>query len=252
MILEEKNGLKILRSTLFSRFPELVFGFSTRIGGFSKGDFSSLNLSVSVNDKKENVSANRNLFFSALGISQEKIAFSGQVHGERIVFPQNFGLQKECDGLITNKNNVFLTLTGADCYCVFFYEPKQKVVCGVHSGWRGTVQEIVKKAVLKMENEFFCKPNEILAFVTPGISCENFEVGEEVAVNFSENFIKRKAKPFVDLEKVLQKQLLDCGLKKENIELSGLCTYKNEELFFSHRRDKGKTGRMFGTIGIKF
>ncbi len=250
MFFEEINGLKILKSEIFSKFPELKFGFSTKQGGFSEGYFSNLNLSSSVGDEEKNVLKNRNLFFSSLGIEQKKVALAGQVHEDKIVYPQNFGLQRQCDGLITNKTNTFLTLTAADCYCIFFYEPVKKVVCGVHSGWRGTVAEISKKAVQKMETDFDCEKSEILAFVTPGISQENFEVGEEVAQNFETEFIKRKSKPFVDLEKFIVRQLEKTGIRTENIETSNLCTFGEKELFFSHRRDKGKTGRMFGVIGF--
>ncbi|KAA3604166.1 MAG: peptidoglycan editing factor PgeF [Calditrichaeota bacterium] len=250
MFFEEVNGLKILKSEIFSKFPELKFGFSTKQGGFSEGDFSNLNLSLSVEDEEKNVLKNRNLFFSSLGIEQSEVVLAGQVHEDKIVCPQNFGLQRECDGLVTNQANTFLTLTAADCYCIFFYEPVKKVVCGVHSGWRGTVAEISKKAVQKLVTEFGCERAEILAFVTPGISQENFEVGEEVAQNFEAKFIKRKSKPFVDLEKIIVRQLEETGIRTENIETSNFCTFGERELFFSHRRDKGKTGRMFGVIGF--
>lgn len=250
MFFEETNGLKILKSQIFAKLPELKFGFSTRQGGFSKSDFNSLNLSLSVGDDEKSVLKNRELFFSSLGIKQEKVALAGQVHKDKIVSPQNFGLQRQCDGLVTNEANTFLTLTAADCYCIFFYEPVKKVVCGVHSGWRGTVAEISKKAIQRMETDFGCEKKEILAFVTPGISQENFEVGDEVAQNFASEFVSRKSKSFVDLEKIIVKQLEETGIKSENIETSNLCTFGEEGLFFSHRRDKGKTGRMFGVIGF--
>lgn len=250
MFIEKVKGLKILKSELFSKHTELKFGFSTRQGGFSEGEFAKLNLSLCVGDEEKNVLKNRNLFFSSLRIEKENVVLAGQIHKDKIICPQYFGLQRECDGLVTNRANTFLTLTAADCYCVFFYEPLKKVVCGVHSGWRGVVAEIVKKAVQRLKTDFGCAQEEILAFVTPGISQENFEVGEDVAENFESKFIKRKHKPFVDLEKIIVKQLEKTGIRTENIETSNLCTFNEKDLFFSHRRDKGKTGRMFGVIGF--
>ena len=242
--------MKIIQSKIFNQFPEIKFGFSTKQGGVSPPPYY-MNLSTNVGDSDENVKKNREKFFGALGIELENITIQRQIHSTNIKYVSTSGSVEDCDGLFTDKENNFLIISGADCITIFLYEPHKKVVAGVHSGWKGTYGRIMTKAVQELQRRFSIDVSELMVYIGPSISQDCYEVGEEVAKLF-EGDIKyfKNGKYHLDLKKSNIKQLLKLGVKIKNIEVSGYCTYKDKDLFHSHRRDKGKTGRMFGVIGM--
>lgn len=244
-------NLIIIRSELFKNYPELKFGFSTKPGGVSSEPYC-LNLSISVGDKPDNVKRNRELFFNELGIKEEEVTFQKQVHSSVIKFsdkPCNFD---NCDGIYTNRKNNYLAVGVADCIPVFLYDPGKKVVAGVHSGWKGTHEKILTKMITELRTKFNSAPDELIAFIGPGISQDRYEVGEEVGVLFDENICYQKnGKFYPDLKIDNYNQLLNAGLKKENIEVNEMCTYNEKELLHSYRRDGVRSGRMFGVIGMQ-
>jgi len=244
-------SINIIQSELFRKYPGLVFGFSTKPGGVSSGSYC-LNLSIFVGDDPDNVKQNRGLFFNELGIKEEEVTFQKQVHSSVIKYsdkPCNFD---NCDGIYTNKKNNYLVVGVADCIPVFLYDPEKQVVAGVHSGWKGTHEKILTKMITKLQTKFNSEPDELIAFIGPGISQDRYEVGEEVGVLFDENIRYQKNEKFyLDLKKDNFNQLLKAGLKKENIEVNELCTYNEKELLHSYRRDGVRSGRMFGVIGMR-
>lgn len=241
----------IIHSGLFGKFPELVFGFSTKQGGVSPEPFC-MNLSASVGDDIENVKINRRIFFENLGINESNVTYQKQIHSTTINYspaPSHF---EGCDAVYTDIKNNYLAVSVADCIPVFLYYPVKKIIAGIHSGWKGTFGKIVTATVEKLKSRFSADPSEIYAYIGPGISQERYEVGPEVGKLFSsEVSIKRNGKYFVDLKKDNFNQLINSGLKKENIEVSDLCTFTEKELLHSYRRDGVRSGRMFGVIGIK-
>ena len=244
-------NIKIIRSKLFQNYPDLVFGFSTKPGGVSPEPYI-LNLSISVGDEPENVKQNRKLFFDELGIKEEEVTFQKQVHSSNINYaikPCNF---ENCDGIYTDRRNNFLAVGVADCIPVFLYDPGKKVVAGVHSGWKGTKEKILTKMITELQTKFNCAPDELIAYIGPGISQVRYEVGKEVGELFDESIrYFKNGKYYLDLKKDNYDQVLKSGLKKENIEVSELCTYDEKELLHSYRRDSVKSGRMFGVIGMR-
>lgn len=243
----------IIHPEIFKNQP-IIAAQSTRLDGVSEGAYSSMNLGMSVNDLKENVIKNRELFFGNQGIKLSQLVISKQVHGNDVFVANSPTITEGYDALITNKSNVFLAVSIADCTPILIYDTKYNAVAAIHAGWKGTVAEIVKHTLEKMQQTYGTNGADCMAYIGACIDYEQFEVGEEVAVNFDTAFKKfdsQKERWFVDLKSTNKKQLLDFGIRSENIEVSSYCTVKNEELFFSHRRDRGMSGRMMVVIGMK-
>lgn len=239
---------------IFQQFPKLVAAESTRKDGYSEAPYTSLNLGLHSGDNLENVYKNRDKFFEALGFSAEKVAYSYQIHEDKILSTTQAGAYEGFDALITNQADVFVTVTVADCTPILIYDDKQKVVASIHAGWRGTVLGIVTKTIQQMTTDFGTNPADCFAYIGTCIDECSFEVGEEVAQNFEEKFKRfdvEKAKYFVDLKQANQAQLLEAGVPVNQIEVSKFSTVLDNESYFSHRKEKGKTGRMLAIIGIK-
>jgi polyphenol oxidase len=233
---------------------KIIAAQSTRIGGVSPVPFHSLNLGLSVNDDEQNVIKNRELFFGALGIKLQYLAKSHQVHGNRVCVVNEPGNSEGYDAQITNKREIFLVVSIADCTPILIHDEKNMAVASIHAGWRGTVGKIVRNTLLEMKKNYGTEGKDCKAYIGTNIGFENFEVGEEVAEHF-DNSEKRfdtiKQKWFVDLKAANKHQLMDAGLLTQNIEISPYCTFINNDMFFSHRKEKGKTGRMMAVIGMK-
>ncbi len=243
----------IIYPEIFKNDP-VIAAQSTRLGGISPAPYASMNLGMSVNDSKENVIKNRELFFGELGIDLRQLAISRQVHGSSIYEASSPIITEGYDSLITNKPNVFLVISIADCTPVLIYDTKNKAVAAIHAGWRGTAAEIVKHTLQKMKETYGTNGSDCKAYIGACIGYDSFETGEDAAQHFDtafKRFDMQKQKWFVDLKPANKKQLLDFGVSSENIEVSPYCTVKDEKLFFSHRRDKGVSGRMLVVIGLK-
>ncbi len=233
---------------------KIITAQSTREGGVSPEPFCSLNLGLSVNDDEKNVIKNRELFFGSLGIDIQQISRSHQVHGNKVLLVNEPITTEGYDALITNKPNNFLVVSIADCTPILIHDEKQNVVAAIHAGWRGTASNIVSNTLLEMQKNYGIKGEDCKAFIGACISYSNFEVGEEVATHFSDElkrFDTQKQKWFVDLKAANKKQLTEFGILPNNIEISNYCTITNNNLFFSHRLEKGKTGRMMAVIGMR-
>jgi YfiH family protein len=242
--------LKIICSNILKQFTEIKFGFSTKKGGTSPPPYY-MNLSTNVGDKKENVLKNRNIFFKTLGIKHENVSTQNQIHSTNICYISKPEYVEDNDGLYTDKKNNFLAISGADCITIFLYEPGKKVVAGVHSGWKGTKEKILTKMVTELQKRFSIETTKLVAYIGPSICQEHYEVGEDIANMFNEEIkVFKNGKYYLNLKSDNVDQLLKLGVRKYNIEVSEYCTYNEKDLFHSHRRDKGNSGRMFGLIGM--
>ncbi|NLD20254.1 MAG: peptidoglycan editing factor PgeF [Clostridiales bacterium] len=169
------------------------------------------------------------------------------------------------DGMITDKADVLLTTVHADCIPVYFYDSVRKAIGLVHSGWRGTAMGIASTAILKMMEEYGCRPEDIQVFIGPGISRCCFETGAEVYEEFKskwsfiDNFadikisdfgIGKEAKYYIDLKGIISRQLIAIGLDKGNIQVSEHCTSCEDDLFVSYRREGGTRMRMGAGIAM--
>lgn len=162
---------------------------------------------------------------------------------------------ENCDALITNQKNIMLTILTADCVPILLFDPIQNVVAAVHAGWRGTEQEILFKTVQKMQEVFKSNPQDIMAGISPSIGKCCYEVDWNVAQHFEKvknaYTLKDNDKYRLDLPHINQQQLLNIGLKKENIEMSNICTACHVEAYFSYRKEQGCSGRFMSMIGLK-
>ncbi len=221
-------------------------GFSDRNGGVSHAPFNSLNLAGS-DDDAELISQNRRLALGQLGLKTDQLCILKQVHGAdvRMAVPG----KQEGDALVTNKKELVLAVAVADCYPVLFYDEKNKVVGAAHAGWRGTRAGIASRTVSAME-KLGAEPLNIRVAIGQGICTEHFEVGPEVITEFkSAGFPETCWKQnHIDLIACLKFDLTAHGIPEKNIWAMERCTF--EDNFFSHRRDKGHTGRMWAVISL--
>ena len=176
------------------------------------------------------------------------------MHGTEILRAESPCRENGYDALVTDKKGLFLVISVADCIPVLFHDPVKKVVAAAHAGWRGTAAGIVVGTLDKMKSDYGCDPRDILAFIGPCIGFDHFETGEEVALQFDGNLTRYdtfKKKYFVDLKAANRQQAIGEGVLPDHVETCGYCTFQDEKLFFSHRRDKGLTGRMVAVIGMR-
>lgn len=255
--------LPIVESPLFQRETGLEHGFSTRKGGVSKEHLASLNLSFSVEDAKENVLENFRRIGERFGKTPEDFVLSKQSHETKVLKigtkDRGKGITKDrdyegIDALITDEKGIILSCFSADCVPILFYDPVHKAVGACHSGWRGTKGKILQNVVEEMRKHFSSNPAEILIAIGPSICKEQYVVSEDLALSFLEDYpdlgedtaspIQRisKDKFQLDLWDLNRRIALNCGIKEENISISGYCTMENPELFFSHRYSQGKRG----------
>ena len=272
----EHDGLHYFR---FGELPDNgVAGHAvfSRRGGVSAAPFDSLNLSVSVPDERDRVYANRRRAFGLFGRDTDTVVHAHLVHGSavaRVTQADNGTWLKHVDGLITDQPGCALTMNFADCAPIFLYDPRRHAIGLGHAGWRGTVIDLPGAMVRAMTEQFGSDPADLVAAVGPCIGPCCYEVGEDViaAVEaaFAEPellFRRRTADDgpppesdnrrlvagsqgarvgHFDLPEANRRNLFNAGVR--TVELSGYCTACRTDLFFSHRAEKGRTGR-FGAV----
>lgn len=213
-------------------------------------DIPGLNLGLNTNEKEEVIFENRELLLSEIDLEAHQIAFAIQVHQTNVQYVEQGGTFPNTDAFVTDKQNVALAIQVADCAAILMADINNKVIGAAHAGWRGAAGNIVPKTVEKMK-DLGAKSKNIKVFVSPCISLENFEVGEEVAKQFPVEFVdwERFEKPHVDMKGFINQQLLNMGLSQYHIEIDDSCTISNPS-FYSYRRQKEKSGRMMGIIKL--
>jgi YfiH family protein len=209
--------------------------------------YQSLNLGVHTDDDPEAITQNLSLFCADLGISPESLARSYQVHGAEIWQTNLPGYQSGYDAIISETPGIIAGVGIADCCPILLANPVRRVAAAIHAGWKGTVAQIVHKTASTLIAAG-SNPADILAYIGPCISLDRFEVGDEVAAKF-EHKEKRGERWHVDLKATNAAQLQRLGITQ--IEISDYCTVEHKDVFFSHRREKGITGRMLAVIGFR-
>ena len=241
----------ILKPYIFNNYPEILFGFSTKISSESISPYY-FNLSYSVGDEKNLVDKNRKEFFEAIGLTIETVGYQRQIHSDIVQVIGCGGDNGASDALITSKKNLGLAIAVADCTPIFIYDKKNKVISAVHSGWQGTENTILLKTLIKLQKEFSSKPGNMIVYIGPSISQINYEVGKEVAEKFDQTFVKPKGdKYLLDVSGINYQILLDFGIPQNQIQKSELCSYEFSTLLHSYRRDGNLSGRSLGVIAIK-
>lgn len=265
--INETDNFKYITFPSLEKHDDLFHCFTTRFGGVSQGNFSSMNLGMSTEDNRSNKIENYYIMSQKFPIYLYDIVKTCQSHTANIryvtdmdkgkIFDATPGY-KDVDGLITDRKNIVISTSHADCNPVFFYDPIKKIIGMAHAGWRGTVENITGKMIQKFIIDFGSKPEDIIAAIGPSLGQCCFEVDKDVADIFLsvnkkyEKFMKIIGNKYnFDLWAINKYIMINEGLKEENIEISGLCTKCNNDLFFSHRGQQGKRGLMLGMIMMK-
>jgi hypothetical protein len=261
----KKNSIPYLQAPVFAECNFLTHAFCTRQGGASRSDYKSLNMSFREGDEEFRVLQNWSALADAFAISLEKFLVLNQVHGADILVikPQGsyFSSRTELDydATITSRPGLAICIKTADCVPVLIVDKVRKVIAAVHAGWRGTASGISAKVIRLMQKQYGSVPQHILAAIGPSIGKCCYEVDSFAAEAFAllkgkEDFLfpkRTKNKWIVDLPAANRRQLLDCGIPEQNIELSGYCTMCHQNIFFSHRGSGGLTGRQINFMMLK-
>lgn len=241
--------MTIIRPLIFEKFSEIAAGISTKIGN-NKSKFG-FNLSFSVGDDTKLVEENREKFANYFGYDFAKVAYQHQIHSSKIKIVDIPGYQGEYDGMITNKRKLPIVISIADCTPILLFDPNKKVIAAVHSGWKGTQLSIVKNAIDIMIKQYNSNINDIYAYVGPSIGEDVYEVGHEFSQYFDKKYLKpmMNGKFLLNVKSKILDDMLDSGMDISKIQISNLCTYKNNYLH-SYRRDKDLSGRMYALIAL--
>ncbi len=207
--------------------------------GFSEKKDGSMHLPL-INPRTENI-AHRKEFFEALGLGGKQIAVANLVHGTKVAVINRHSpyISLETDALVTKDSDIILTLTGADCFPVYFEEKHSGIIGLAHCGWRGTVAGIISETLHVIE-KVGGKRSDIILIFGPGICAKHFEIQEDALASFAEypEYISRNNGIHVDLRGIMRKQAESLGILPEKVIDSGECTYCLKEKYFSYRRDK--------------
>ncbi|HET6348942.1 MAG TPA: peptidoglycan editing factor PgeF [Candidatus Krumholzibacteria bacterium] len=275
MIEQSRNDLRFFESELLAPHPQVEAVVSTRRGGVSTGAFASLNLGGKTADAPDNVRENRRRVAALFGRNATQLTFARQVHGAHIAHvPAGHpgGAFDNVDALITDAKDTPLVILTADCAAIFMYDVTHHAIGIAHAGWRGTVAQIAAHTVQRMHAVFGTEPREIVACVGPSIGPCCYEVGEEVIAAVIDAFpddtdelllepemasagsfrasVNEDHKHF-DLWRANERVLISAGVPDTQVEVSRLCTACHTDLFYSHRAEKGVTGRFGGVMMLR-
>lgn len=268
--IKQTGETPVLQFSIFNQTDMVKHGFSTRLGGVSTGIYASMNLGQSRGDDPEKVQENYRIIADTIGVSTGQMVCSDQTHttnvkvvtkedaGKGLLHPKDY---QDIDGLITNVPGLCLVTYYADCVPLLFLDPVQKVIASSHSGWRGTVGHMGEITIQKMQSEFGCRPEHILAAIGPSICQDCYEVSEDVIQQFQQAFPeniwadlyyrKENGKYQLNLWKANEWILLNSGILPEHLAVTNLCTCCNSDLLFSHRASHGKRGTLAAFLALK-
>lgn len=269
----KKGALEYLEALPLAECDFLVHAFLNRRGGVSAGSFAGLNFSCREGDRPEDVASNWRLLTDAFNLDLSQIVLMRQMHGDRIVTidsnepeitttsPSPPVEAHVCDALVTNRTEIAIGVKTADCVPLFLVDRIKRVIGVVHAGWRGTALNVAGQAVDVFVERFSSQPGDILAAIGPAIGPCCYEVDATVYEALNAYAVARRT-PFVhpgvskdrwmlDLALVNRYQLEQRAVPAENIFSGSHCTSCRSDIFFSHRRDHGRTGRHFSFMMLK-
>jgi len=229
--------------------PGVWFGLTTRAGGASEGPFASLNLGLGVGDAEPRVEENRARVRAALDIGAEGPARVHQEHGTRLVGPLD--VPATADGFLVRSGDPWVAVSTADCAAVAIVAPDGAAGTLLHSGWRGSAAGIAAAAVEALRS-LGHEPRALRASIGPCLHACCFPVGPEVAALFGPELLRPHpaGRPALDLPGAIARTLREAGLREEAIHAAEECTACEADRFYSHRRDRGVTGRHWGLLRL--
>ncbi|WP_138751909.1 peptidoglycan editing factor PgeF [Paenibacillus sinopodophylli] len=277
---ERKQSAKepslFLLSQWNERYAGMTAGFTGRDGGVSQAPWASFNMGMHVGDSDQDVIANRKRLTNAIAWSFEAWTCAEQVHGNRVsqVREQDRGrgraslddVLKDCDAIMTDVPGVLLASFYADCVPLYFYDPQHHAVALAHAGWKGTVQQIAAETVRAMQEAYGTSPERLIAAIGPSIGSCCYEVDGPVIAHVERLLDELKleegeanklllkgpsGKASLNLKEINRQIMIKAGILPIGIELTEWCTGCRTDLFYSHRKEGGMTGRMASWIGIQ-
>lgn len=224
--------------------------FTTRRGGVSAAPYDSLNLGKSTADAPEAVETNRARVLAAMGVASDRVATAGQVHGATVTPVRAPGLHRDCDALVTTERGLALAVAGADCLPILFTAPG--AVAAAHAGWRGVAAGVPVHALRALCGAAGVRPDAVHVSFGPCIRPCCYEVGPEVAERFPGDAVTRLGNVLrLDVATAARRLLLDAGVPAPALHDVAECTACRADRYFSHRRDRGITGRQWGLVVLE-
>lgn len=235
-------------------------GFFMRHGGCSPKPWESLNLATSVGDTRANVIENRRRLCNGIHIPPESIYDVWQVHSREVVYASQPRQLDEphlqADAIMTDQSEVSILMLFADCVPILLYDPVRHVIACAHAGWQGTIKKVAQETVKAMQNRFACKPQDLIALIGPCICADHFAVGEEIfaaarGLFHQETKVYYQHESQFHLNLPLANRILLEQAGVGEIESVAICTQEHNQDWFSHRAEKGKTGRFGAIISLR-
>lgn len=262
------NGIPYISFNALERTGMVVNAFSTRQGGVSVGCLESMNLGFNRGDLDENVLKNHKIFAKAVGFPYENIVTTNQTHttNVRVVTKEDCGKgiakdrdYSDVDGLITNIPGIVLATYYADCVPLYILDPINKAIGLSHSGWKGTVKRIGDNTLKLMNENYGTNPKDVICCIGPSICQDCYEISEDVANEFINEFGKNNkilynkgnGKYQLNLWESVKQVFLDAGVEYDNIYTTDICTCCNKDELFSHRGHHGKRGNLAAFLMLK-
>ena len=268
---EIEPGIQVplLHFPLLEKCSFITHAFTTRMGGVSTGDCTSMNLSFTRGDDEAAVRENYRRIAAALGTDAKQFVCSDQTHttnvrratkadaGKGVVIPKDY---TDVDGLITNEPGIVLSTFYADCVPLYFVDPVHRAIGLSHSGWRGTVNKMGQATIEAMKREFGSRAADLYCAIGPSICQDCYEISRDVAEEFMKAFpehvndilLQKSEEKFqLDLWKANEIVMLESGILPEHLAVTNICTCCNPTELFSHRASKGKRGNLAAFLMIK-
>lgn len=273
--LKYKNSEKILEERVENGVPYLVYpmlektgvvkhGFTTRLGGVSKGYCSTMNISTTRGDDPEAVEENKRRLAGAIGVRVEDMTFTHQTHtvNVAVVREEDRGRRfMETDGMVTDVPGICLVTFYADCVPLYLVDPVRKVIGLSHSGWRGTVNRMGQVTLEKIQEVYGTDPKDVVAAIGPSICQDCYEVSEDVIDRFKDSFSRKDWKDLfyrkengkyqLNLWRANELVFWEAGILPEHIAVTNLCTHCNPDILFSHRTTGDKRGNLSALLALK-
>ncbi len=267
---QEDQEMPYLAFPLLEETGLVAHAFSTRLGGVSTGRYATANFSFACNDEPEHVAENYRRMAAALGVDPGRFVRSFQTHTTNVrkVTEKDAGKgvaqerdYRDVDGLITDVRGITLVTSYADCVPLYFLDPVHKAIGLSHSGWRGTAARMGRATLQAMAREYATDPADALCCIGPSICQDCYEVGPEVIEEFRHAFdekywpelyyAKENGKYQLDLWKANEIILLEAGVKREHLQITGICTRCNPDYLFSHRYHGKERGNLSAFLCLK-
>lgn len=235
----------------------VLHGFTTRQGGSSAGPFAGLNLGLSSGDDPATVEGNRDALLGGLGFERADVCAFHQVHGDRVLVGASGWFEEEADAAITDRPETLLVVSAADCVPLLFHDPVRRVVGAAHCGWKGTAALLAGTVVRAMAGAYGSRPEDVRVALGPCMRGECYQVGPEVVEAFAVAGVSgacwrpdpaAPGRYLLDLPAANVWALARAGVPAANVTDLGLCTHCDAVRFYSHRRDRGRTGRHWAYI----